>query len=97
MLWGRRQHGGFPHAKRCGNQRQKKRFLIDDRVRATAVVDELDGIKVTYPILLSILRNNGLAAAPVEGVVNIVPVPMSGNTLCPLFTRPKARFLTTSG
>jgi len=52
----------------------KKQFLVDRRAPSTLVLGEIEPAKVTYPLLLSILRNNGLAAATIQGMVNIVPV-----------------------
>ena len=50
-----------------------KRFIVGRTVPLTVVTGDTDSKPVTYPILLSILRNNGLAAVTVNGVVNVVP------------------------
>lgn len=52
-----------------------QRFLVDSRVPAKVVTGPVKPEEVTYAILLSILRNNALAAATIDGVVNIVPLP----------------------
>jgi general secretion pathway protein D len=51
----------------------KKKFLLEPRVPQRVTVGDLGGSKVTYPILLMILHNNGLAAATVRGIVNVIP------------------------
>jgi len=57
-----------------GSRKSGKMFLVDNRVPAEVVVGQLIWRDMTYPLLLSVLRNNGLAAATVEGTVSIVPV-----------------------
>lgn len=52
----------------------KKRFLVDSRVPAMVTIGTVDPKAVSYSMLLTILRNNGLAAFTQEGLVNIVPV-----------------------
>ena len=49
-------------------------FLLDARVPARVVVGPLGKRDVTYPLLLTVLRNNDLAAVRVSGVVSIIPV-----------------------
>jgi len=56
------------------SRNSNKEFLVDNQVAAEVVIGQLDWHDVTYPLLLSILRNNELAAVTVQGVVNIVPV-----------------------
>jgi general secretion pathway protein D len=56
-------------------RKSNKQFLVDMRVPAKVVVGTLDPQRVTYPLLLSILRNNGCTAVTVQGMVNIVPAP----------------------
>lgn len=51
-----------------------KRFLVDGRVGPQIYLAGTEPNDVTYPVLLSILRANGLAAVEIEGRVNIVPV-----------------------
>jgi general secretion pathway protein D len=51
----------------------KKKFLLEPRVPPRVTVGDLGGSKVTYPVLLMILHNNGLAAATVQGIVNVIP------------------------
>ncbi len=51
-----------------------KEFLIDRRVQAEVVTGTLEVRQIDYEILLSILRNNGLAAIPTERATKIVPV-----------------------
>lgn len=50
-----------------------KRFLVDGRVGPRIYLAGVDENDVTYPVLLSILRANGLAAFESEGRVNIIP------------------------
>lgn len=54
-------------------RKSNKQFLVDARVPARVVVGTVDLKRVTYPLLLSILRNNGYAAVPGQGVVSVVP------------------------
>ncbi len=49
-------------------------FLVDARIDADVVIGTLDIRKIDYGILLSVLRNNGLAAVRAESVTKIVPV-----------------------
>lgn len=49
-------------------------FAVDSTVAASVVVGQLDVRKIDYRQLLLVLRNNGLAAVRVDGVLNIVPV-----------------------
>ena len=49
-----------------------KRFLVDGRIGPQIYLAGVDPNDVTYPVLLSILRANGLAAFESEGRVNIV-------------------------
>jgi general secretion pathway protein D len=49
-------------------------FLVDARVSPQVVIGQLRPNDVSYSLLLSILRNNDLAAVAVNGVINIVPV-----------------------
>jgi general secretion pathway protein D len=51
-----------------------KQFLIDLRARPQVYTSGIRPEDVTYPILLSILRANYLAAVTIEGRVNIVPI-----------------------
>ncbi len=49
-----------------------KRFLVDRKVGPRIFLGGVDTDDVDYPVLLSILRANGLAAVEIEGRVNIV-------------------------
>ena len=49
-----------------------KRFLVDRKVGPRIFLGGVDTNDVDYPVLLSILRANGLAAVEIEGRVNIV-------------------------
>jgi general secretion pathway protein D len=49
-----------------------KRFLVDGKVGPRIYLAGAEPNDVTYPVLLSILRANGLAAVEIEGRVNIV-------------------------
>jgi type II secretory pathway component GspD/PulD (secretin) len=51
-----------------------KQFLIDTYVRPQVYLSGMRPEDITYPILLSILRTNMLAAVTIEGRVNIVNV-----------------------
>lgn len=51
-----------------------KRFLADGRVGPQIYLGGTEQNDITYPVLLSILRANNLAAVEIEGRVNIVPV-----------------------
>ncbi len=50
-----------------------KRFLIDKQAPAQIRLGTLEPSALTYPLLLTVLRNNGLAAVTLDGVVNVVP------------------------
>ena len=54
--------------------RTGKSFLMDVRVRPDVVIGGLEAADMSYPVLLSVLKNNDLAAVTVAGIVNIVPV-----------------------
>ena len=54
-------------------RKANKQFLVDARVPSRMVVGTIDVKRVTYPLLLSILRNNGCAAVTLQGAVNIIP------------------------
>jgi general secretion pathway protein D len=49
-----------------------KRFLVDRKLGARVFLGGVDADAIDYPVLLSILRANGLAAVEIEGRVNIV-------------------------
>lgn len=49
-----------------------KRFLVDGGVGVRIFLAGVEASDVDYPVLLSILRANGLAAVEIEGRVNIV-------------------------
>ena len=51
-----------------------KRFLADGRVGPQIYLGGTEPNDITYPVLLSILRANNLAAVEIESRVNIVPV-----------------------
>jgi general secretion pathway protein D len=51
----------------------KKSFLIDSHVPQQVYLGSARAEDVTYPLLLSILRTNSMAAVTIEGRVNIVP------------------------
>jgi general secretion pathway protein D len=51
-----------------------KRFLIDSHVGPQISLGGAEANDVTYPLLLSILRANNLAAVEIEGRVNIISV-----------------------
>lgn len=53
-----------------------KKFLVDARVQPEVVVGQLKSNEVTYAVLLTILRNNDLAAASMGDIVNVVPTGM---------------------
>jgi general secretion pathway protein D len=49
-----------------------KRFLVDGRVGPQIYLAGVEANDITYPVLLAILRANGLAAVEIEGRVNIM-------------------------
>ena len=53
--------------------RTGRRFLVDQKAPAQLRLGTVPASSLTYPLLLTVLRNNGLAAVTVDGVVNIVP------------------------
>ena len=53
--------------------RTGRRFLVDRQVPAQVRLGTVAASGLGYPLLLTVLRNNALAAVTVEGVVNIVP------------------------
>jgi general secretion pathway protein D len=50
-----------------------KKFLVEMRVPHTIHIGGVGADDPSYPVLLSILRNNGLVAAEIGGYVNILP------------------------
>jgi general secretion pathway protein D len=54
--------------------RPVKRFLVDRHAQRQIYLAGTPPEQITYPVLLGILRANGLAAVEIEGIVNIVPV-----------------------
>lgn len=50
----------------------KKRFIVTRTVPAQIVIGTIDPKSITYPVLVSILRNNELAVVSVQGVINVV-------------------------
>jgi general secretion pathway protein D len=56
------------------SDRSKKRFVVEARVPPRIVVGQVRVRDITYPILLTILANNGLAAVTIGDVISIVPV-----------------------
>jgi general secretion pathway protein D len=55
------------------SRESKKQFLVDGRLASEIFLGGVRPEDVTYPVLLSILRANGLAAVEIEGRVNIMP------------------------
>ena len=53
---------------------EQKRFVVGAGVPETVIAGTAGIESVDYSTLLTILRSNGLAAAPVGDVINIVPV-----------------------
>jgi general secretion pathway protein D len=54
-------------------EHSKKRFLVARDVPGSVVLGTIDQKSVTFPLLLTILRNNGLATVEEAGVVSVVP------------------------
>src|SRR6185295_13422262 len=52
----------------------KKQFLVDGRVSPDVYLGGARQEDVTYPVLLSIFRTNGLASVEIEGRVNVMPI-----------------------
>lgn len=50
-----------------------KHFLVDKQVPAQLRLGTVEVDNLSYPLLLTILRNNSLAAVTLDGVVSIVP------------------------
>jgi len=50
-----------------------KQFIVDPRIPQQIFLGGVRAEDVSYPILLAILRNHGVAAATIEGRVNLVP------------------------
>ena len=59
-------------------------FLTDTRAPADVVVGQLKVKDITYASLLIILYNNGLAAATVGDITNIVPAPLIRSYALPI-------------
>lgn len=64
-----------------------KKFLVDSRVQNRLSVGGTPLENPTCPILLSVLRNNGLVAVEIEDRVNIVPDAISRQLPAPLAQR----------
>lgn len=64
-----------------------KEFLVDIRSKQKVYIGGTPIRTPTYPVLLSILRNNGLMAVEIEGRVNIVPVAYARQLPVPLVQR----------
>ncbi len=62
-------------------------FLIDSRARQNIYVGGTRTENVSYPILLSILRNNQLVAVEIEGRVNVIPEALARQLPVPLVQR----------
>ena len=58
------------------SKKSGKTFLVEARVPPEVVVGQVAVKDVTYPILLTILRNNDIAAAVSGDMVNLVPTRM---------------------
>jgi general secretion pathway protein D len=78
-----------------------KQFLLDARVNRTVHVrgDDVPAT-LTYPTLLSILRNNGYAGVEIEGFVNIIPMGLIRQYPTPMVQenerdRPADEYVTT--
>ena len=54
-------------------RKANKQFLVQAQVPSRVVVGTVDIKRVTYPMLLAILKNNGCAAVSAQGAVNIIP------------------------
>lgn len=67
-----------------------KEFLIDRRVGSYVYVGGTPLDNPTYPVLLSVLRANGLAAVEIQGRVNIVPVDVARQVPTPIVQRDDA-------
>ena len=56
------------------SKKSGKEFLVDRQVLAEVVTGTVELRDIDYEMLLSILRNNGLAAVPSEKFTKIIPV-----------------------
>lgn len=69
-------------------ERENLDFVLDVRVPAEVVVGQVRVRDLTYPVLLTVLANNGLAAITIGDVVSIVPVTVVRQHALPLLTEP---------
>ena len=68
--------------------REGLQFVVDVRVPAEVVVGQVRVRDLNYPVLLTILANNGLAAVTIDNVISIVPVNVVRQYALPLLTEP---------
>jgi general secretion pathway protein D len=68
-----------------------KEFLVDHRSKQQVYVGGTAIEKPDYPVLLSILRNNGLVAVEIEGRVNVMPSDIARQLPLPLVQRDDPR------
>jgi general secretion pathway protein D len=68
-----------------------KQFLVDHRSKQQVYVGGTPIEKPDYPVLLSILRNNGLVAVEIEGRVNVMPSDIARQLPLPLVQRDDPR------
>ena len=66
--------------------REGLQFVVDARVPAEVVVGQVRVRDLNYPVLLTVLANNGLAAITIEKVISIVPVNVVRQYALPLLT-----------
>jgi membrane-bound lytic murein transglycosylase A len=64
-----------------------QRFLVAQSVPALLRGGSFDAAATSYPLLLGLLRNNGLAAVTLQGVVNIVPEAQIRSYALPVVTQ----------
>lgn len=63
-----------------------RKFLVSQGVPADVTVGPYTLAQIDYPLLLTVLANNGLTATDASGVLNIVPVSQARLYALPLIT-----------
>ena len=71
----------------------KLKFLVHQMSPRLVVVGDIGDAKVTYPVLLAILRNNEMAAIRKDGIVNIIPDHLVRSFPLPVIDKPDPSIL----
>jgi type II secretory pathway component GspD/PulD (secretin) len=69
------------------------KFLVHQMSPRLVVVGEIGDAKMTYPVLLAILRNNQMAAIRKDGVVNVIPDHLARSFPLPVISKPDPSIL----